>query len=85
MRTLTARSALLIATCLTVAGALFMLTPKRHFTATGWVTRVLTSLFGDHGPAYAMFLGAFALCVFALVRWLSGPGQPRSRRARPLS
>lgn len=78
MRTLTARSALFIATCLTLAGALLMLTPKRHFTATSWVTRVLISLFGDHGPAFAMFLGAFALCVFALLRWLRDPGQRRS-------
>ena len=72
-----ARSALLIACCLMLAGTLFMLTPKRYFVQTSWTTRLLTSLFGDHGPAFAMFLAAFGLCVFALVDWVGKKRWPR--------
>lgn len=71
MKGLGTRAALLIAACLALAGALSILTPKRHFAQTSWPARLLTALFGDNGPAFAMFLVAFALCVFALVNWVS--------------
>lgn len=71
MKGLSTRSALLIAGCLSLAGVLSMLTAKRHFVQASWPTRVMTSLFGDNGPAFALFFVAFALCVFALVNWVS--------------
>ena len=65
------RSALLIAGCLSLAGALSMLTTKRHFVQASWPERLLITLFGANGPAFALFFVAFALCVFALVNWVS--------------
>ena len=71
MKGLGIRGALLMAGCLTLAGVLSMLTPKRSFVQTSWPTRLLTALFGDNGPALAMLLMALALCVFALVTWVT--------------
>lgn len=71
MKSLGTRTALLIAGCLSLAGVLSMLAPKRYFIQASWPTRLMISLFGDNGPAFAMFLIAFALCVFALVNWVS--------------
>lgn len=47
----------------------------------GLGTRLLTALFGDNGPAFAMLFVALALCVFALVKWVSD--QPTQSGEKP--